>query len=146
MFGFLIFIHVITCILLATVILMQSGRGGGLTDNFAGAESLFGAKTNIVLVRTTAVLATIFIVTSLSLAFISARSGKSLINESVMAKNKSTIPSDVPFKEGSAKDQGPILNAVSEPKAMEANANTKELPQPTETQPVANQGQAENSR
>ena len=146
MYGFLIFIHVLTCIFLASVILMQSGRGGGLTENFAAAESLFGAKTNIVLVRTTAVLATIFIVTSLSLAFLSSRSGKSLVNESLMAKEKTGIPSAVPIKEGSAKNQGPILNAVAEPKAMEANANTKEIPQPTESRPVANQGQTQNPR
>ncbi|MFA5088275.1 MAG: preprotein translocase subunit SecG [Candidatus Omnitrophota bacterium] len=79
MFSFVVVIHVVACILLALVILMQSGRGGGLTEQFASAESLFGAKTNAFMVRITTVLAVIFLVTSLSLAFMSSKRDKSLM-------------------------------------------------------------------
>ena len=92
MFGLIIFIHVVACILLISIILMQSGRGGGLTENFAPAESLFGAKTNIVLVKATAVLAGIFIVSCLSLAFFSTTRNRSLM-EQVPAK-ATAIPPD----------------------------------------------------
>ena len=81
MFGFIIILHTIVCMLLVMIILMQSGRGGGLTESFSAAESMFGAKTNIVLVKATTVLASLFLVTCLSLAFLSARSNKSLIKE-----------------------------------------------------------------
>ena len=83
MFGFIIFLHTVVCLLLVMIILMQSGRGGGLTESFSAAESMFGAKTNIVLVRATTVLASLFLVTCLSLAFLSARSSKSLIKEKI---------------------------------------------------------------
>ena len=79
MFTFVVIVHVLSCILLAVTVLMQSGRGGGLTDAFAAAESMFGAQTNSFLIRATTVLAIIFLCTSLSLAFLSAQKNKSLL-------------------------------------------------------------------
>lgn len=76
---FLTVIHSLACIFLALVILMQSGRGGGLTEAFAAAESILGAKTNAFMVKATAVLATVFILTSLSLTFLSFKKEKSLL-------------------------------------------------------------------
>jgi len=72
--------HVLVAVLLMTVILMQSGRGGGLTEGFASAESMFGAKTNEFMVRTTSVLLGVFIFTSLLLAYFSARKDQSLMS------------------------------------------------------------------
>ena len=94
MIGFVIFIHTLVCMLLMTVILMQAGRGGGLTEGFAGAESMFGAKTNIFMVRITTVLATIFLVTSLTLAHLSARQNQSLIPNTIT--KPAAAPSSLP--------------------------------------------------
>lgn len=81
------FIHVLACLLLIIIILMQSGRGGGLTEMFSSsAESMFGANTSEVLIKGTTILASIFLVTSLSLAFLSTTKDKSLITSSVAAK------------------------------------------------------------
>ncbi len=93
MTGFIIVIHTIICLLLITIILMQSGRGGGLTESFAAAESMFGAKTNIFLIRTTTVLATLFFITCLSLAFLSSRKDKSLMSRMVTQQNKTPTQS-----------------------------------------------------
>ena len=60
MITFLLVIHAITCVLLVLTILMQAGRGGGLTEQFASAESVFGAQTNKFMVRLTSILAAIF--------------------------------------------------------------------------------------
>lgn len=81
MYGFLLVIHVIVCLLLVTIVLIQSGRGGGLTESFSSAESIFGTKTNIFLTRATTVLATLFVITCLSLAFISTKRSKSLMGQ-----------------------------------------------------------------
>jgi preprotein translocase subunit SecG len=77
--GLIIAIHVMVCILLLTIILIQSGRGGGLVDSFSGVESMFGTKTNSFLTKTTTILAVIFFLTCLSLAILSARQSKSLM-------------------------------------------------------------------
>lgn len=79
MTGLFLFVHTVTCILLVVVILMQSGRGGGLTEGFAGAESMFGAKTNELMIKTTTILACVFLVTSLVLARLSADRNRSLM-------------------------------------------------------------------
>lgn len=80
---FIMIIHAIVCVLLACIVLMQSGRGGGLTENFASAEAIFGAQTNSLLVRTTTVIASIFIITSLSLTIMHSMKGKSLMSDRV---------------------------------------------------------------
>ena len=86
MMGFVIFIHVVICLGVIFFVLIQSGRGGGLTEQLSSAESLFGAQTNVVLIRITSVLATIFFVTCLSLAFLSSKK-----NESIMARQKAPV-------------------------------------------------------
>ena len=90
MLTFFIVIHVGVCLFLCLIILMQSGRGGGLTETFSGAESMFGAKTNTVLVKATTVLATVFIVTCLTLAYFSSKSNKSLISEEALQSEAKT--------------------------------------------------------
>lgn len=83
MTGFVIFIHALICALLLLVILMQSGRGGGLTEGFASAESMFGTQTNQFLIRGTTVLAILYFVTCLSLAVLSSSKGKSIMPNQV---------------------------------------------------------------
>jgi len=95
MTAFFIFIHVIVCVLLGTIILMQSGRGGGLTESFAQAGEMFGAKTNEMLIRTTTILSVIFFVTCLTLAILSAQRGKSLMSSQAL-----TPPASAPDAAG----------------------------------------------
>lgn len=77
--SIVIAIHVVVCIMLIVVVLIQSGRGGGLVESFSGIESVFGTKTNAFLTRTTGILATLFILTCLTLAFLSLRQSRSLM-------------------------------------------------------------------
>lgn len=84
MTGFFIVVHALICIVLIVIVLAQSGRGGGLTEGFAAAESVFGAKTNEFMVKATAIAGTIFLVTSLSLAFLSSREERSLMTDQVI--------------------------------------------------------------
>jgi len=98
MYGLVIFIHIITCILLITIILIQRGRGGGLVESFSGVESIFGPRTNVFLVRATTILAVIFMCTCLILTFFSIRESKSLLERTEFKKeiqsNQTTPTSD----------------------------------------------------
>lgn len=89
MMGLLIAIHVITCTLLIGIILIQAGRGSGLVEGFSGVESMFGTKTNTFLTRTTTVLSILFFITCLSLAFLSARQSRSLMQDATVPKETS---------------------------------------------------------
>ena len=145
MFNFIIVVHILVCILLALIILMQSGRGGGLTEGFAAAESMFGAKTNVVLVRATTVLASLFLSTCLSLAFLSTQKSKSLIPDKPTAQSSKThsvgIPSaaPVPTSEASKEVNVPQPAAQDALPVAQPNQNSEEkgpsqqLPQSGET-------------
>jgi preprotein translocase subunit SecG len=88
MVGILMVIHYVTCFAMVLVILLQSGKGGGLAGAFGGGGStIFGGRgAGTVLTRATMILGCLFFVTSLSLALLSTQgggttSGKSLIQE-----------------------------------------------------------------
>jgi len=70
--SILLSFHVIVAILIVVLILMQKGKGADMGSAFgAGASgSVFGSKGSAnFLSRTTAVLATLFFITSLTLAY-----------------------------------------------------------------------------
>ena len=98
MSTFLSVIHVLVCSLLCAIILMQKGRGGGLTESFAAAESMFGAKTNAFMVKTTTVLASLFLVTCLSFAYLSSRQNRSLMENTRMGKENPMQHKGLPLK------------------------------------------------
>jgi len=75
----LIIIHVIACVILIGLVLIQRGRGAGLVETFAGVESMFGTKTSAFLTRITTILSIVFFITCLSLAVLSVRQSKSIM-------------------------------------------------------------------
>ena len=125
--GFILVIHVIVCVLLVITILMQAGRGGGLTETFQSAESMFGTQTNQFMVRLTTILAAIFISTSLILAFKSSKADQSLMaNKKLLA----TVPKAQPAQAKDS-DEGDVQVKVESPKPMapaEAVPPSKDVP------------------
>jgi len=92
MIGFITVIHVIACTLLIIMILIQRGRGSGLVEAFSGVESMFGTKTSAFLARTTTVLSIIFFFTCLSLAILSARQNRSLMQDLTVPVVNEMVP------------------------------------------------------
>ena len=138
----MIIVHILVCILLSLIILMQSGRGGGLTEGFAAAESMFGAKTNIVLVKATTVLASMFLVTCLGLAFLSTQQSKSLIADKPATERKTHsagMPLSMPAdgtKEGAAPPEATTTPGPDETTQPQINSEEKK-----EIQPISNPGE-----
>lgn len=98
MLGFLMTLHIIVSIALIIIVLLQAGKGADLGATFGtgSSQSLFGAGGgSTFLGKLTASAAIIFMVTSLSLAYLSGKSGGS----SVMPAKKSAVkeaPKTVP--------------------------------------------------
>jgi len=80
MMAIIIGIHVVVCFLLICLILVQSGRGGGLIESFSGMESVFGTKTSAFMTKFTTVLSVLFFLSCLTLAFLSVRQSRSLMS------------------------------------------------------------------
>lgn len=84
MYTVLLVLHLISAIALIAIVLLQAGKGGGLSGAFGsgmGSETLFGARTGDVLTRATAVVATVFLSSALFMAYLSTKSGSSVAKE-----------------------------------------------------------------
>ena len=71
MYAFLLILHLIICLALIGVVLIQSGKGGGLAGGAFGgsAQTVFGGRgATDVVTRATMVLGGMFFVTSIALA------------------------------------------------------------------------------
>ena len=79
---FLVIVHVVVCLILILVILLQAGRGQGLTGpSFASGnvQSLFGTRAADFLTKATSVAAICFLFTCIGLDFMESRKSRSLL-------------------------------------------------------------------
>jgi preprotein translocase subunit SecG len=73
-------LHVFVCIFLILVVLLQQGKGGGLGAGMGGgATQVFGGRgAGNFMTRLTAVCAAVFMLTSISLAYLSSAGDREL--------------------------------------------------------------------
>ena len=79
MYELILIFHVIISAALIGFVLLQQGKGGGMGTAFGSgmSDALFGSTTTAnFLSRTTAVLATLFFVTSLTLSYLASHRAK----------------------------------------------------------------------
>lgn len=113
LYGIIIFLHIAVCVGLILVVLVQSGRGGGLAESFTGAESILGTKTNAFLTKATTIFAVGFFITCLSLTFISKQRSQSLLE----GKNIKSSPAKPQEKKAPA--AAPAEDKKEEPKPVQ---------------------------
>ena len=111
----IVVVHVIVAIGIVGLVLLQQGKGADAGASFgAGAsQTVFGSSgSGNFLVRATAILATIFFVTSLSLAIVAKNqsslgspSGLPVVNQGILQDAPARAASDVPQL-----DEAPVLN------------------------------------
>jgi len=93
-------IHVIVCLLLILIVLLQSGKSADLAGAFGGggSQTAFGARgTATFLSKITTIAAVIFMLTSLSLSlYTSRRTGSSIMEGAAAPTQKQTAPAAAP--------------------------------------------------
>ena len=74
MITILTIIHIIVCVFLVSIVLLQHGKGADIGATFGGSgQSLFGTEGPVpILNKITTASAVIFMITSISLAYLSA--------------------------------------------------------------------------
>jgi preprotein translocase subunit SecG len=139
MYGLLLALHLIVCLCLVTVILVQSGKGGGLAGGaFGGAtQTVFGGRgATDFITRATVVLGVLFFVTSLSLALLTTRGtgrARSIVSEA--AKRAATT---APAAPGGAATPGGTQGGIpaGTPPAMTAPPIAPATPVPAKSAPA----------
>jgi preprotein translocase subunit SecG len=95
---FLTTLHVVICVFLIIVVLLQSGKAADLAGAFGGmgSQTVFGPRgTATVLSKATTIAASLFMVTSLALAILSDRSSPSM--GSVMQNRRAPVVHKAPL-------------------------------------------------
>ncbi len=84
MFTFVVIIHIIVCIMMVLTVLLQQGKGAEIGAVFGSSETIFGSTGPATFLgKLTTALAVIFMITSLSLTYLSAHKGSGSIMEEV---------------------------------------------------------------
>ena len=128
MYGVLLALHIIICFSLIVVVLLQSGKGGGLAGGAFGgtAQTVFGGRgATDFMTRATMVLGGAFFATSLVLALMSsgAATQRSLLQEAAR-KAQSTAPAQLPAQPGQAPATGTPPQGTNPQPAKPAPATT----------------------
>ncbi len=126
-------IHIIICIFLIVLVLLQPGKGGDLGAVFGGgsSDSVFGSSGAApFLTKLTRLLALIFIITSLSLGYFSVRGiQSSVISDTPAVEQNVTSPeaSDTDTSSNPVENDSPtnqdLIDSLSAPQEEPQPAN-----------------------
>lgn len=119
LFSVVLSVHILVALAIIGLVLMQHGKGADMGAAFgSGASgSLFGASGSAnFLSRTTAILAAVFFVTSLTLAYVASQKPKT--TGSVMQETVESKPVSTPAPVG----------GEAAPGAADAGSKAKEIP------------------
>ncbi len=110
---FIIIIHLFVCFALIGIVLLQTGKGASMGAMFGGAgnQTLFGSTgASTFLGKATTAAAIVFMLTSLSLAYISKSGDKSVVEDFKPASEQSMPADQLP-----AAPTGQTLPEASDP-------------------------------
>jgi preprotein translocase subunit SecG len=89
----LLIVHVIVCLMLIAIVLLQSGKGAEMGAAFGGSsQTIFGSRgAATFLSKITTGAAVVFMITSLTLAVVTAK-GKSVVKKTPITEEQKSIP------------------------------------------------------
>ena len=95
-YGLLIVIHIFVSLVLILVILLQAGKGGGLSETFgvSSTQTILGQSAPKFLEKATSICAIVFLLTCLTLAILSMHRSRSIVVP--YPQQGQTQPADAP--------------------------------------------------
>jgi preprotein translocase subunit SecG len=150
----LVLVHVIVCIALIMIVLLQTGKGADMGAAFGGgaSQTLFGSSgASTFLSKATTIAAIIFMVTSLFLAYFSGhKTGSSVLSdtkppaeESRTADEKTKAETSEPVKTEAASVTEKTVTIPVKTEAVPVTENTAAVPVKAEAVPVTENTAAE---
>src|SRR3954447_17331076 len=99
MYILALIVHVVVCLFLIIVVLLQSGKAADLAGAFGGmgSQTAFGPRGSATLLsKATTISAVVFMITSLSLSIVGTRNAGSSVGNTVLDKAKQSAPASAP--------------------------------------------------
>ena len=111
-------VHVVVCLFLVGIVLLQHGKGADIGATFGGSsQSLFGTEGPLPLLnKITTAVAVIFMLTSVTLAYISSQTSDSSVMSGVSVSQPAA---QVEVAQPMAKEDMVMEKSVEEVKALE---------------------------
>lgn len=115
---FLTVLHVSVCIILILIVLLQAGKGANMGAAFGGSsQTVFGSSgAGSFLGKLTTIVATVFMLTSLTLSYFSVSTGSSVMDKVSRPAASKGAPQTAPQKpvmpSGTEKAKQPALPAT----------------------------------
>ena len=137
---FLITLHVMVCLVLIAVVLLQRGKGAdmGATFGGGGSNTVFGSRgAGNFLTKLTSACAVIFMLTSLSLAYLNLHRGDQQVFDSDSQTN-----TEAPVKPGA----GAQTDDATAPSPAASSDTLEEIPTPSPTQDEPDRPAGDNPR
>ncbi len=112
-------VHVIVCLFLVGIVLLQHGKGADIGATFGGSsQSLFGTEGPLPLLnKITTAIAVIFMLTSVTLAYMSSQTSKSSVMSGVSVSQPAVEVAAPIAKEDMVME--PVAEETSEEKVAE---------------------------
>ena len=134
--GFLYVLEVMVCLLLALVVMLQKPKEGGLGRAIGGGmlEASLGADAGSVLLKTTAVLGTIFMINTLVLARLTSTVGSGSVagdDDAAFAPIEEVAPTTAPVATPAPVTEAPAPVAAPAPAAPAPAPAPVAAPAPT---------------
>jgi preprotein translocase subunit SecG len=129
-------LHVIVCVILVLVVLLQSGKGADLAGAFGGGatQTAFGSRGPAsFLSKMTTVAAVVFMLTSISLSMITIKTERKSVLETTGSKQTTAPARKIPAAQ---KPAVPVLTPEQIQKRVEEFEKSRQ-----QTSPANNQGQ-----
>lgn len=138
MFVFLVSLHILVCIWLIVIVLLQAGKGSGLSGLFGGGsapEAIFGGGGDNALKKITTFSAVVFLITSTLLYVYVARQGSTSVVRPVAATStpatQGTTPAaSIPTAQTPASQPPTAAKTVAVPAAPVKSAPAAPTAQP----------------
>jgi preprotein translocase subunit SecG len=154
LYGLILSIHIIVCLLLVVVVLLQSGKSADLAGAFGGmgSQSTFGPRgTASLLSKLTTTLAILFMVTSLTLWIVAANRAESgSVVKDVKQEQTTQTPSTTGTETKKAVDQKdvqpPAAAATESAVPQETKSSGTETKQNDKEKPPASAGQTDSKQ
>ncbi|MCK5654900.1 MAG: preprotein translocase subunit SecG [Candidatus Aureabacteria bacterium] len=154
MFAFLVTMHILLCIGMVVIVLLQVGKGqglGGLFGSGGSGQTIFGAHAGDVLTKATTFIAVFWMVLCVSLAVLSSRRTSSLVSdiEKIAPAETSTEEKDAvetSSVESSTEEKPAVETSTAESSTEEKDAiDTSSVESSTEEKPAIAVSAAESS-